>query len=76
MPRGPRDEKRPADVIGNWRGGTFEVHSLSFVSWQDRKRLLPAFKAIYQAENDTMARCRLDEFDGQWGGKYPSIAAA
>jgi hypothetical protein len=21
MPRGPRGEKRPADVIGNWRGG-------------------------------------------------------
>jgi putative transposase len=48
-------------------------HSLSFVSWQDRKRLLSALKAIYQAENHTTARCRLDEYDGQWGANIPRL---
>src|SRR5437667_3051227 len=40
-------------------------NSLAFVSWKDRKAILPAIKAIYRAENADMARarsqrCRLD----------------
>src|SRR6201746_2644931 len=33
-------------------------HSLSFVSWQDRKRLMPALRAIYRAETAEVAELR------------------
>jgi putative transposase len=51
-------------------------HSLSFVSWQDRKRLMPALRAIYRAETADMAEQRLGEFEGEWGKKYPAIGPA
>jgi putative transposase len=31
-------------------------HSLSFVAWQDRKRLMPALRAVYRAETADMAK--------------------
>jgi putative transposase len=51
-------------------------HSLSFVSWQDRKQLLPALRAIYRAETAEIAELRLGEFETSWGKKYPAIAPA
>jgi putative transposase len=51
-------------------------HSLSFVSWQDRKQLLPALRAIYRAETAEIAELRLGEFEASWGKKYPAIAPA
>lgn len=51
-------------------------HSLSFVSWQDRKRLMPALRAIYRAETADMAEQRLAEFEAEWGKKYPAIGPA
>ena len=48
-------------------------NSLSFVSWQDRKRLVPALRAIYRAET---AELRLADFEAEWGKKYPAIAPA
>ena len=48
-------------------------NSLSFVSWQDRKRLVPALRAIYRAET---AELRLADFEAEWGKKYPVIAPA
>ena len=51
-------------------------HSLSFVSWQDRKQLLPALRAVYRAETAEIAELRLDEFETSWGKKYPAIAPA
>src|SRR3954471_14830998 len=51
-------------------------HSLAFVSWQDRKRLLPALRAIYRAETAEMAEQRLAEFEAEWGKKYPAIGLA
>ena len=48
-------------------------NSLSFVSWQDRKRLVPALRAIYRAE---VAELRLADFEAEWGKKYPAIAPA
>jgi putative transposase len=51
-------------------------HSLRFVSWQDRKQLMPALRAIYQAETAEVAEQRLGEFEGQWGKKYPAIGPA
>src|SRR6202163_1719388 len=48
-------------------------NSLAFVSWKDRKTILPAIKAIYRAENADMAMVRLKEFEAEWGKRYPAI---
>lgn len=40
-------------------------NSLAFVSWKDRKAILPAIKAIYRAENADMALTRLEEFEAE-----------
>src|SRR5437588_697091 len=47
-------------------------NSLAFVSWKDRKALLPALKAIYRAENADVALVRLEEFEAEWGKRYPA----
>jgi putative transposase len=49
-------------------------NSLAFVSWKDRKAILPGLKSIYRAETAEAAAARLDEFDEQWGRRYPAIA--
>jgi putative transposase len=51
-------------------------NSLSFVSWQDRKQLLPTLRAIYRAETAEVAELRLADFEAEWGKKYPAIAPA
>ena len=51
-------------------------NSLSFVSWKDRKQLLPALRAIYRAETAEVAELRLADFEAEWGKKYPAIAPA
>jgi putative transposase len=38
-------------------------NSLAFVSWKDRKAIMPAIKAIYRAENAHMPTVRLEEFE-------------
>jgi len=48
-------------------------NSLSFVSWKDRKAILPSIKAIYRAETADMALVRLEEFEAQWDKRYPAI---
>src|SRR5262245_51288749 len=51
-------------------------NSLAFVSWKDRKAILPSIKAIYRAENADMALVRLKEFEAEWGKRYPAIGQA
>jgi putative transposase len=51
-------------------------NSLAFVTWKDRKTIMPWIKAIYQAENAGQALVRLDEFEAEWGKRYPAIGAA
>ena len=51
-------------------------NSLAFVSCKDRKAILPAIKAIYRAESADMALVRLEEFEAEWGKRYPAIGAA
>src|SRR3974390_1859328 len=51
-------------------------NSLAFVSWKDRKALIPSLKAIYRAENADMAMVRLEEFEAEWGKRYPAIGQA
>jgi transposase-like protein len=48
-------------------------NSLAFVSWKDRKAIMPSIKAIYQAENADMALLRLEDFEDEWGKRYPAI---
>jgi transposase-like protein len=48
-------------------------NSLAFVSWKDRKAILPAVKAIYRAESAEQALRRLEEFEVEWGKRYPAI---
>lgn len=50
-------------------------HSLGFVSWKDRKAVVPALRAIYRAKDAEAGIKALDAFDaGPWGQKYPAIA--
>ena len=50
-------------------------HSLEFVSWKDRKAVMPALRAIYRAKDAEAGLKALDDFDsGPWGRKYPAIA--
>jgi transposase-like protein len=51
-------------------------NSPAFVSWKDRKAILPAIKAIYRAENADVAMVRLEEFEAKWGKRYPAIGQA
>jgi putative transposase len=51
-------------------------NSLSFVSWKDRKAILPSIKAVYHAENADAALLRLEDFEAEWGKRYPAIGAA
>jgi putative transposase len=50
--------------------------SLAFVSWKDRKVIMPDLKAIYRAETAEAALDRLGSFEGKWGGRYPAIGQA
>lgn len=50
-------------------------NSLAFVSWKDRKQIMPDLKAIYRAENAEAALDRLAEFEDRWGAKYPAVGA-
>lgn len=51
-------------------------HSLNFCSWKDRKAVAARLREIYSAETAEAARDALEEFDGEWGRQYPSIAQA
>lgn len=49
-------------------------NSLAFVSWKDRRTVIPDIRAIYRAETVEAAAARLDEFEARWGPRYPAIA--
>jgi putative transposase len=45
-------------------------NSLDFVSWKDRKPLVPELRAIYRAKDAEAGRQALDDFEaGPWGQK-------
>lgn len=48
--------------------------SMRYVSWQDRKRLMPDLRKVYSAPNAEEAARQLDLFDEKWGERYPMIA--
>jgi putative transposase len=50
-------------------------HSMSFVSWKDRKVVAKALKAVYRAKDAGAGQAALSAFkDSEWGEKYPAIA--
>jgi putative transposase len=48
-------------------------NSLAFVSWKDRKQIMPDLKAIYRAESAETALDRLADFEDKWDARYPAI---
>ena len=52
-------------------------HSLTYCGYKERDAVAAALKLVYRAENEAMAMRRLEEFEaGEWGKKYPTIAAS
>jgi putative transposase len=52
-------------------------HSLSFVSYKDRKAVAAALKEVYRAKDAEAGRAALEAFAiSAWGSKYPAIAPA
>jgi putative transposase len=50
-------------------------HSLTFVSWKDRKSVMPALRAIYRGKDADAGLKALEAFEaGPWGQRYPAIA--
>ena len=50
-------------------------HSLEFVSWKDRKPVVPALRTVYRAKDAAAGMKALEAFEaGSWGQKYPAIA--
>lgn len=47
--------------------------SMTFVSWKDRRQIMPDLKAIYRAENAEAALDRLADFEDRWGARYPAV---
>lgn len=48
-------------------------NSLRSVNEKDKKEVIKAIKAIYQADNEAMAQESLIDFKTNWGSKYPLI---
>jgi len=52
-------------------------NSLDYASWKDRKPLAAALRPIYAAASAEAAEAALDAFEaGEWGQKFPTVAAA
>src|SRR6202008_1553842 len=51
-------------------------NSLAFVSWKDRKLIMPDLKAIYRAETAEAAAAELGNFEAEWGKRSPAIGQA
>src|SRR5215207_531552 len=70
----------PDAIEATWPAATVQtcvIHliraSLRFASWKDRKRLMPALRAIYTAVTVEAAAEALDLFELEHGDRYPGI---
>ena len=50
--------------------------SMRYVSYAERKRLMPDLRRVYSALNADEAARQLELFDEQWGERYPMVAQA
>jgi putative transposase len=48
-------------------------NAIKFCSWKDRKQVVKALKPIYQAATVQAAADALDDFELEWGDRYPAI---
>jgi transposase-like protein len=48
-------------------------NSFRFASYKDRKKIAAALRPIYTAVNEAAAADALDEFELEWGDRYPGI---
>ncbi len=48
--------------------------SMRYVSYADRKRLMPDLRRVYSAPNAEEAARQLELFDEKWGERYPMVA--
>ncbi len=51
-------------------------NSSKYVSYKDIKELMANLKAVYAAPDEQSALAALDEFEKNWGKKYPKIASS
>jgi transposase-like protein len=49
-------------------------NALKFVGYKERKAVAAALKRIYQSITEEEALLELDQFEAEWGVKFPSIA--
>jgi putative transposase len=47
--------------------------STRFVTWKDRKAVMPMLRAIYTAPTEDAALAELGRFDAEWGKRYPVV---
>ena len=48
-------------------------NSVRYCSWKDRKAVIRALKPVYQAATVAAAADALDDFEAEWGDRYPAI---
>ncbi len=48
-------------------------NSIKFCSWRDRRQVIKTIKPIYQAATAEAAADALDDFELEWGDRYPAI---
>ena len=48
--------------------------SLKFVSWKDYRGVCKGLKTIYNQDSEAAGKEALEQFDKEWGTKYPEIA--
>lgn len=52
-------------------------HSLEFMSWKDRRAVVPELRAICRAQDAEAGLAALEAFEaGPWGERYPAIAGS
>lgn len=48
-------------------------HSLNYVNWQDKKKVIPDLRLVYSAATAEVAATNLEELERKWALKYPML---
>ena len=48
-------------------------NSIRYISWKDRKAITRGLKPVYQAATVDAAGQALDDFEAEWGDRYPAV---
>jgi putative transposase len=49
--------------------------SMKYVPWKERRQVAAALREVYQADTEGAAEDALDEFELEWGSRYPMTVA-